>query len=460
MALPVEIGERFAERYVVSHIAGGGGMSVVVGARHDRLGQLMAVKFLTVPAQLGREAVQRFLQEARAVASLRSEHIVRVTDAGTDEKGRHFIAMEYLEGSDLARLLRENGPVEAQVAVGYILHACEGLAEAHAVGIVHRDLKPANLFATQRIDGTPLIKVLDFGISKITNVTGVTSEQILSHRDLLLGTPAYMAPEQLRTPNEVDARTDVWALGLILFELLTGKNPFAAPTAPEIFAAVLAEGDPPSADAYRSDLPPGLSDVIARCLRRDPVLRTASVGVLASELMAWSPPWAHEAGYRAARMCQSDPAAEPERAQAPVSPVGSDQTSHATPVGISPRASIRSVRGRLFVGLAGVLLVAAVLVLRSSGRAPETKRDAQSPAASVTEPPGPSAPAPAVSASDHLHVPPAALPGAVAVEASRQQPDVRRPRRRAKTKRGGRGAAPASEEIRTTVSDDPLAERR
>ena len=109
MALPVEIGERFAERYVVSHIAGSGGMSVVVGARHDRLGQLMAVKFLTVPAQLGREAVQRFLQEARAVASLRSEHIVRVTDAGTDEKGRHFIAMEYLEGSDLARLLRENG---------------------------------------------------------------------------------------------------------------------------------------------------------------------------------------------------------------------------------------------------------------------------------------------------------------------------------------------------------------
>ena len=346
----------------------------------------------------------------------------------------------------------------AQVAVGYILHACEGLAEAHAAGIVHRDLKPANLFATQRIDGTPLIKVLDFGISKITNGTGATSEQILSHRDLLLGTPTYMAPEQLRTPNEVDARTDVWALGLILFELLTEKNPFAAPTAPEVFAAVLAEGDPPSADAYRSDLPPGLSDVIARCLRKDPALRTASVGVLAAELMAWSPSWAHEAGYRAARMCQSEPAAEPATGQATLSPAGSDGTPRAAAVGVSPPASIRSVRGRLFLALAGVLLVAAVLVLRSSVRARDTKRDAQSPAASVTVPPGPSAPP--ASASEHLHLPPAALPGAVAVEAPRQQPDVRRPRRRAKTRRGGRGAAPASEEIRPTVSDDPLEGRQ
>lgn len=394
MALPVEIGERFAERYVVSHIAGGGGMSVVVGAKHDHLGQLMAVKFLSVPSDLRGEAVQRFFQEARAAASLRSEHIVRVTDAGTDEKGRHFIAMEYLDGSDLAHLLQVRGPLPIADAVGYILHACEGIVEAHAAGIIHRDLKPANLFATRRIDGTPLVKVLDFGISKISKVSTRTGDQLLSHPDSLLGTPTYMAPEQLRTPGDVDARTDVWALGLILFELLTGKNPFAEPTAPEIFAAILSEKDAPPAQAMRPDLPPGLSDVIARCLLKDPALRTGSAGALAAELLPWSPHWAHDAGDRAARVCESAHSPSPARPSAPALTPDPLVRSDGTPPSSRLRDSVRSPRGRrLWVGLTSALVVAAALALRASRGAPIAQRDTANGVASAPSSPDSSAPA-------------------------------------------------------------------
>jgi serine/threonine protein kinase len=466
---PPEIGERFAERYVVSHIAGGGGMSVVVGARHDHLGQLMAVKFLAVPSELRQEAVQRFFQEARAAASLRSEHIVRVTDAGTDEKGRHFIAMEYLDGSDLAHLLDESGRFAVEDAVGYILHACEGIAEAHAAGIVHRDLKPANLFVTRRIDGTPLVKVLDFGISKILNVTAATGDQLLSHPNSILGTPTYMSPEQLRTPGEVGARTDVWSMGLILLELLTGENPFAAATAPEIFAAILADRDPPPAQELRSDLPPGLSEVIARCLRKDPAHRTGSAGALAAELLPWSPPWAHEAGDRATRLCHVSQPPAPTTEGALEAPVVSHRSSRPR-----LRDVLRSVRGRLVVAFTGAVVVTAVLVFRPSSTlrlvrsapfaarsagppsrdpvAPPRSRQAVAPPESSPGPPPERAP----QTGDFDPVAPlAAAPRSN--HASRPEPDRRRPR--AKDRRGNRETPPAPGPRRVGVSEDPLEGR-
>jgi len=469
-ALPVEIGERFAERYVVSHIVGGGGMSVVVGARHDHLDQLMAVKFLAVPSELRREGVQRFFQEARAAASLRSEHIVRVTDAGTDEKGRHFIAMELLDGSDLAQVLNDKGPLPIADAVGFILHACEGIAEAHAAGIVHRDLKPANLFATRRIDGSPLVKVLDFGISKIANVRDQTGDQLLSHPESVLGTPRYMSPEQLRTPAEVDGRTDVWALGVMLLELLTGENPFAAPTAPEIFAAILADREAPSAEALRPEVPRALSEVIARCLRKDPTLRTPSAGALAAELLPWSPPWAHEAGDRAARICQSEshrPATPaPSPAETVASPALADQ---APPRAKAARRSVRSLRGGLVLGFTGTLVLGAVLMLRASSGSRTDQREAVVPIAPAPPSPSsiaPAAPPQAVGGAGEGSRPPEAPAGAAEAIAPtpaepplRAKPEARRPRPKAKTRRPIREASEATGSARSAPSRDPLEGR-
>ena len=162
----VRPGDVLAGRYVVERLLGAGGMGVVYAARHEQLGQTVAVKLLSVPAEAKPAAIQRFLLKARAAARLQTEHVARVMDAGTDELGRHYIVMEYLQGSDLGQLVRERGPLPFEEVAGYVLQACEGIAEAHANGIIHRDLKPENLFVTRRIDGSPLVKVLDFGISK------------------------------------------------------------------------------------------------------------------------------------------------------------------------------------------------------------------------------------------------------------------------------------------------------
>jgi serine/threonine-protein kinase len=299
----VAIGQRFAGKYLVTNFIGVGGMSIVVAARHEQLGQTVAVKFLAAPTTSTRTAAYRFFREARAAASLRSEHIVRVTDAGTDESGRPFMAMEYLEGADLAATLKATGPLAPEMAVGYVLQACEGIAEANAAGIIHRDLKPANIFVTRRVDGSPLVKVLDFGISKVLNVElKPPAEQSVSQRNSLVGTPLYMSPEQLRDPSNVDGRTDVWALGLILFELLTGKNPFWAPNMPEIFAAILTGDGVPALASLRPDLPPPLVHAVCQCLERDLAKRTPHVGLLANALLPWAPLWARDAGERAARL--------------------------------------------------------------------------------------------------------------------------------------------------------------
>jgi serine/threonine-protein kinase len=278
--LPRE-GDVIAGKYRVESVLGKGGMGVVVSARHTSLRQHVAVKFLLPKALQLPGAKERFLREARAAVSIKSEHVARVIDIGELETGAPYMVMEYLRGVDFGQTLKDRGPLPAREAVDYILQACEALAEAHALGIVHRDLKPGNLFLAARADGSPLVKVLDFGLSKATRTEDEeTPEQSLTATGIVVGSPHYMSPEQLRSLKQVDTRADVWALGVILYQLLSGRRPFEADSMVATCAKIAA--DPPIPLRERKpDVPAGLEAIILRCLEKDVTRRIQSVAELA-----------------------------------------------------------------------------------------------------------------------------------------------------------------------------------
>jgi len=269
-------------KYVVERLIGSGGMGLVVAARHEALGELVAIKLLRPKAAGDNVHAERFAREARAIIKIKSEHVVRVLDAGTLDSGAPYIVMEYLVGRDLAAILRERGPMPPAVAADHMLQVCEAVASAHAVGVVHRDLKPSNFFVTQRADGTTLVKVLDFGISKAMGQDGVVDPN-LTETQAVFGSPTYMSPEQIRSAKHVDHRSDIWSLGVGLFELLTGKLPFAADNVAGLLASIVA--DPPFFPrAFVPDLSQELEDLLLGCLHKDPKLRVQSVVELACRL--------------------------------------------------------------------------------------------------------------------------------------------------------------------------------
>lgn len=282
-------GSIIAEKYEVEQVLGKGGMGVVVAARHVQLGQRVAIKFMRGLAAEDPSATTRFLREARAAASLTTEHVTKVLDVGTLESGAPYMVMEYLAGQDLGQVLHAEGPMAVPDAVDALLQACEALAEAHAIGIVHRDLKPSNLFVSRRVDGTSFLKVLDFGISK-TSALGAQSEN-LTATGFAVGSPGYMSPEQVRNAKSVDARSDVWSLGVILYELLTGTAPFASDTLGDTFAKIVSE-DPEPIARRRPDIPAGLASAVTLCLERRVDRRVQSVVDLASRLAPFGPPGA------------------------------------------------------------------------------------------------------------------------------------------------------------------------
>jgi serine/threonine-protein kinase len=270
MSAPVA-GEVLAGKYRVERVLGAGGMGVVILATHIHLEQKVAIKLLLPEALQNPEAIRRFVQEAKAAARIRGDHVVRVHDVGTLENGNPYLVMEYLEGEDLDALVRSRGRLPIEEAVDYVLQACEAIAEAHGVGIVHRDLKPANLFLAVLPDGARSIKVLDFGISKITPKAGAAASSVTKTR-ALMGSPLYMSPEQMRSTKSTTPKADVWALGVILYELLAGSPPFHGDTMPEICARVLAEPVPRLAES-RPDAPPDLAAVLDLATQKEPAAR-------------------------------------------------------------------------------------------------------------------------------------------------------------------------------------------
>jgi hypothetical protein len=388
----VESGTILLGKYRIERVLGKGGMGVVARAHHLQLDVPVAIKFLLPEVLERQDVVARFLREAQAAVKLKSEHVSRIIDVGTLESGAPYMVMEFLEGTDLSDLLREHGALASGFAVDLVLQACEALAEAHALGIVHRDIKPSNFFLTRGADGTPLLKVLDFGISKAP----VTIDEGITHTQAIMGTPSYMSPEQMQSSKYVDARTDIWALGVVLYQLVSGRLPFRSESFAGLVMMVATQAMRALDDVT---LPAGLEDVIARCLAKDPAHRFQNMAELAAALAPYAGTaiQATRAIERAARMLGITPAPiERARAHAgnapgprgaeygagrPISTIGgstgeqvpidvprpASHEGYAAPPGTLPGptgsgSASRSYRGAIWATVAAALLGVAAIV--------------------------------------------------------------------------------------------------
>jgi serine/threonine protein kinase len=277
---PLKAGDRVAERYVIEGPIGEGGMAWVLAARHTELGTLFAVKLMKAKAAENATAVERFQREARAAAKLQSEHAVKVHDVGRLDDGTPFMIMEHLSGRDLAQIIEAEGSLPLARAAGYVLEALEALDEAHAIGIVHRDIKPANLFVSQRPNGTTCVKVLDFGIAKHATPDAATD---LTRTRAILGSPFFMSPEQMASTRSVDRRSDLWAIGATLYNLVTGDLPFVADNFAQLVQRVLI-AEPKKPSQHKPSLPAELDAVVMRCLTKKIDQRYQTCAELAAAL--------------------------------------------------------------------------------------------------------------------------------------------------------------------------------
>jgi eukaryotic-like serine/threonine-protein kinase len=406
----LKAGTVIAGKFRVERVLGQGNMGVVVLATHLQLDQQVALKFL-LPSSLAQAEVEaRFAQEARAAAKIKSEHVVRVLDVSTLDSGEPYIVMEYLEGTDLAKQLARRGPMTVQRAVASVLQVCEALAEAHAAGIVHRDLKLSNLFVASYPDGQPCIKILDFGISKYS-IPGSDPDLSMTDTAAVMGSPLYMSPEQMRSTRNVDGRSDIWALGIILYELVAGRVPFDAQTMPLLCSMVLQD-EPPSLGARVRDLPRGFEAVVMRCLAKDRNQRFQSVQDLAVALAEFAPPEAQRSVQRIARLATGGPAS--------AKPADTLQLDHV------PLASTVHPHRRGWI--AGALAVASVAVaaalwrwgthaaIEQAGQGPTESLPAaaSAPAPAVPLPPPAAAPTAPVPAVTPVATPSSAASGAAA----------------------------------------------
>jgi serine/threonine protein kinase len=286
MELPILLGQVIANKYRVDRVIGTGGMGIVFAGVHMELDQPVAIKFLSAGPGLAHEAAVRFRREARAAAKIHSEHVVRVFDVGLFEETLPYFVMELLEGNDLEQEVEARGALPAAEAVSYVLQAIDAIAEAHAAGIIHRDLKPTNLYLAQRSDGARIVKVLDFGISK--SIVNQQREVALTRTAAFVGSPLYMSPEQMRSARNVDARTDIWALGTILYVLLTAQLPYNGESLPELCMAVMNE-QPRALRSLVPDAPAELEQILFKCLAREREDRYGTVAELAAELVKFLP---------------------------------------------------------------------------------------------------------------------------------------------------------------------------
>jgi eukaryotic-like serine/threonine-protein kinase len=471
----IQQGELLAGKYRVEQVLGAGGMGYVVAATHEQLGQRVAVKLLVPELCENEDSVTRFLREARAAVRIQSEHVARVLDVGELTNGAPYMVMEFLSGRDLAEELDLPGQLEVSQAIDYVLQASEAVAEAHSLGLIHRDLKPANLFLTHRPDGSPLVKVLDFGISKAINVDDSALEPApsLTATHSLLGSPAYMSPEQIRRPKSVDIRTDIWSLGSILYELLVREPPFNAESPLALLAAVVSDPLPNIRDK-RPDVSPELAAVIERCLEKKPEHRYQTVAELADALAPFAPRSQPSISrisgiLRSASMrpLPADKSISSQRtlqSAGPPTPVSGDQPTEAVKVHVitpapaahsekstrtdweaSPSDGARSLRRAVIVASLSIGGLVALGVLwhnhssdDTTGATPEPSSAAKNganaaPAASEPKPaaslpaPGPVAPiapaAPSLAAPANS-APPAALPKPAAIKPARPSAPV------------------------------------
>jgi len=421
----LRVGDVVAQRYRVVDLLGHGGMGIVIGVAHVALGTPYAMKLLHYDLASSPTLTERFMREAQAATRLTSPHSVRVFDVAPLPSGGLYILMERLEGADLKTVLARGTPVPTTTAVGWIVQACRAIGEAHAMGVVHRDARPRNLFLVERGPEAGMIKVLDFGIAKLLHDEALGQLRPLTAAGTLLGAPRYMAPEQIASSRDVDARADVWSLGVSLYELLTGHLPFDGAKDSLVAHAVLTYAPPPPS-VVRSDVPPAISDAVMQCLEKDPSCRFASARALESALV--NALRIEEANAAAARALVATAASAPPPRAAP-----RRRTLAITTVGIGAAALAAVLAGefaRSQVARIGAGPHAAASVAASAaaaGGAPSASADVlllgpmpatiTSPAPSDVPPLAPGKPAPAT-AHD-----PSALCVAAALACERKLPD-------------------------------------
>ena len=380
MSIPAE-GEVLVGKYRVERVLGQGGAGIVLAAKHLQLGQRVAIKLLLKNAT--NESVTRFLREARAAVRLKSEHVARVVDVGEIAPGAPYMVMEYLEGTDLSQLVKSGGPLAVEDAVAYVLHACEAIAEAHSMGIIHRDLKPANLFLTTAADGSNTVKVLDFGISKVVDGDPEGDGMQLTKASSILGSPHYMSPEQMNSASKADARSDIWALGAILYQLLSGKVPFETKVLYELIVMV-SSTSPPLISSFRSDVPPGLEAAVFRCLEKKPAARFPNVAELALAIADYGPAGARTSAEKTTRTLETSGIAVTLTPPPPLTPKPPPPTLSAmASTGATTGQQSRPGVSRVILGgaVAGVVIAAALVLvsLRSSSGPPASGAPVSAP---------------------------------------------------------------------------------
>jgi serine/threonine-protein kinase len=291
---PPDIGQTLGGKYEIVRLLGEGGMALVFEANHQRLHQRVAIKLLAPEFARDDELVARFEREARAVARLNTQHVVRVTDVDVTADGLPYMVMEFLDGRDLDAELQARRQLPLEESVDIVVQACSGMLDAHANGIIHRDLKPANLFLAKDGEGESaarIVKILDFGISKM-----IGESTRLTSAGAVIGTVLYMSPEQVRAESNVDVRADVWSLGVILFELLAGRAPFEGSSAQ--IAAKIVSTDAPDLRTF-VDVPEGFALTVRRMLDRDRSRRFASLREVVQALSPFAPAGSLGAGIAA-----------------------------------------------------------------------------------------------------------------------------------------------------------------
>ena len=434
-------GDVIDDKYEIVGVVGRGGMGVVFEALHRRLRQRVALKMLHPHVKEEHGVIERFEREARAAGQLLSSNVARVLDVATSSTGLPYIVMEFLEGRDLQDELDVKKQLPVEEAVDYILQACAAMHEAHALGIIHRDLKPANLFLCPTTDG-PVIKILDFGISKITSeVDGRLTAAMTT-----LGSPIYMSPEQLRGASDVDARTDLWSLGVVLYELLAGCPPHAGPVT-VVTAAILTDA-PPRLASFRDDVPIELEAVIAKALQKYPVNRFQDAESLAEALVPFasgasakrlraklavspSAPLSRRSGKSAAESADSLTMARADVSPVLAPPSGAD-TRLSMSTGAFERSARTSSRTRTVMIAGGIVAgaVALLLVLWPGSSAPTRAAATPVDSASATPPLASTTPASTVAVA----APPAAAASASSTPSSRPSPGRAPPSRSTTTK--------------------------
>lgn len=406
------------DRYRIVELIGAGAMGTVYRAEHLKLGTSFALKVLRPELADDARMVERFARESRAAASVVSEHVVPIVDSGTLPEGLPYFVMQLLPGSDLRSLLQAHGGrLTPARAVNVAIDACRGLAAAHAVGLVHRDLKPANLFVTRGDDGRDVVKILDFGVAKHLDSN-------TTRPGALIGTARYMAPEQIGLEVPVGPATDLFALGVILYECIAGDVPFAGDTAERVLYKTMTAEPIPLAE--RCDgLPAGLSEIVAQALQKEPSRRFASALAMAEALLP------HAGPRRAAEAFDAEVPADSERgagADTTISEEGQTRLDRSNPAAPRPRAS-RVGRVAALAALAGGVLGAGTLELyRSITREGYVTAPEALEARPKAEPPSDSA------ADERLPVPtmvaaPAATPSSAERAVESPSPSARPPRK-------------------------------